>query len=452
MKKIHYIFLTTFVFIALFYHETIGLNLGFFSLFLTVAMIFKTPLKKKKYPFWICLLGTVISSLSFMWYGDFPSFAAMVLSQGLFIYYSKNNRMNILFSLPVFIINGFTFLCRLFNFERWIPKTKTKKIGQKVVSLFIIPLLIITVFITVYSNASTHFSHFFSLMDWDFDFLTFSFLLILGFIISFNYWDFTIEKWFYKNNHYLNSDFRSQPAFVLTFKVLDLDAERRSGVVSLFLLNILTLLFVIIFSYEMFFENSQKVNQLSQETHERVNTVILSIIMAISLILFYFKSVFNFDKKAKILKTLALSWMFINTLLIVSTLLKNSQYVHNYGLTYKRLGVYAFLIMSLLGLVFAMLKILKKKTNFYLITSMNWSTYILIILISVVNWGGLITRYNISHGFKDFDYLKTLNYNHQLLKENFPIEERMYINYELESYKNRTFLSKVLYYETLNNN
>ena len=46
-------------------------------------------------------------------------------------------------------------------------------------------------------------------------------------------------------------------------------------------------------------------NQLAEETHERVGAVIASIVMAIGVIMFYFKGSFNFDTQAKSLKILA---------------------------------------------------------------------------------------------------------------------------------------------------
>jgi hypothetical protein len=43
---------------------------------------------------------------------------------------------------------------------------------------------------------------------------------------------------------------------------------------------------------------------------------------------------------------LAKIWIFLNTVLVISAFAKNSEYVLNLGLTYKRLGVYACVILS----------------------------------------------------------------------------------------------------------
>ena len=62
--------------------------------------------------------------------------------------------------------------------------------------------------------------------------------------------------------------------------------------------------------------------------------------MAIVVIMFYFKGSFNFDKM-QILKILAQIWFSCNAILVISAL-KNTEYIYYLGLTYKRLGVYAF--------------------------------------------------------------------------------------------------------------
>jgi hypothetical protein len=64
-------------------------------------------------------------------------------------------------------------------------------------------------------------------------------------------------------------------------------------------------LFIITYNYEQFYETSKTPVQLSEETHERVNAVIMSIVMAILVIMFYFKSGFNFDPKSGLMKVLA---------------------------------------------------------------------------------------------------------------------------------------------------
>lgn len=209
--------------------------------------------------------------------------------------------------------------------------------------------------------------------------------------------------------------------------------------------------FIVTFNYEQFVELPKATaNQLAEETHERVGAVIASIVMAIVVIMFYFKGSFNFDKNAKWLKFLAQIWVFLNGILVLSAFAKNTEYVVNLGLTYKRLGVYAFLLLSIIGLVFTFIKIQKKKTNAFLFNQMFWYVYGTILMCSFVNWGNLATIYNIENNKGDFEFLYSLHYNDTVLNEKFPEEMNERVNYEKAMNDKESFLSKVLYYEMIN--
>jgi uncharacterized membrane protein len=213
------------------------------------------------------------------------------------------------------------------------------------------------------------------------------------------------------------------------------------------------LVFIATYNYEQFFEVIEKTN-LSADTHERVNAVIFSILMAVGVILFYFKGGFNFDEKAHLLKKLAKVWIVLNVVLIVSAMIKNTEYVSFYGLTYKRLGVYAFLILAIIGLVYSFLKITKQKTNAYLVNQMVWYFYGTILICSFFNWGNLITNYNISvNKGVEPKFLSSLNFNDEARREYFKknnldgqypeaVREEMIGNYQEAG-----FLSKALYYD-----
>lgn len=453
MKNYQLILLTTVLFITLFYGETMGLNFGILGIAYALLTYFKTPQKNRTRTFYFLVATSILSSIAFAWYGDFVSFLAVLTSISLMVFKSKNRALKTILAVPVFGLNFLTFIYRFFQFEEWLPKRNTGGLAQKIISVVLIPVVFIIIFLFIYSSGSDHFSKIFT--DYDFDFNLWEFLALggLGFFIAFNLWNFKMYPIFYSQNHALKDDFlnedKSQKS---TYSFLDLDAERKSGVVSLLALNILLVIFIITFNYEQFVEVVKTPNQLSAETHERVNAVILSIIMAILVILFYFKGSFNFDKKAKSLKILAQIWMTLNAVLVISAFAKNGEYILNFGMTYKRLGVCAFLILAVVGLIITFIKIQKQKTNAYLFNRMIWFFYGIILVSSYFNWGGIATQYNITHKKGNLDFLRTLNFNHQLLKDHFPKE---YPDLQNDSYfyrvdiENETFLSKILYFENL---
>lgn len=450
MKTHHLIIVSTALFLVLFYNENLGINLSLLGVFYALLTFYKTPERNKTKVFLGLLVTSILSSVAFAWFGDFPSFLALSISLLLLDLKSKSKELNSIFFIPVLITNLFTFVCRFFNFKDWFPVGKSESKLQKLIAIVLIPSFFIVVFFAIYTYGSNQFATFFSNFEWNVNFLQAFALAALGFFIAFNYWNFTIERFLYKLNHqfkneFVNEDKTQNP----TFSFLDLDFERLSGVISLMALNLMLVFFILSYNYEQFFEVKKISSDLSIDTHERVNSVILSIVMAIIVILFYFKSNFNFDKKAGLLKLSAKIWIVLNIILVISASFKNTEYIAALGLTYKRMGVYAFLILSIIGLIMTFIKIQKQKTNAFLVNQMFWYFYGTILVCSFVNWGGFATAYNIDHKKGDYFFLNSLNFNDQLLETNFPNEYQPKYNYQTEQLENASFLSKILYYESL---
>ena len=86
---------------------------------------------------------------------------------------------------------------------------------------------------------------------------------------------------------------------------------------------------------------------------------------------------------------------------------------------------------------------------------MFWASYGLILVCSYVNWGGIITSNNINR--KDFAenyHLVSIDYNEKILldyaEKNGNSQMKNQLKERIESYQKETFLSKILYYETIN--
>ena len=452
MKKHHLIFLITTLFVILFYEQNPGLNIGILGIIVSVLTYFNTEESHKTKAFLALFVMSILSSFAFAWYGDFVSFLAVFTSLFILGFKSKNNDLKSIFVIPVFAINFITFIYRFFQFEQWFPLRKTESFWQKILAVVLIPALLLLIFFGIYSKGSTHFASFFSDYELDINLWEVFVFTVMGFFLSFNFFNFQIYEFISKQNHYLKNNFSIEDKVAKpTYDFLDLNSERLSGIVSFIGLNILLLFFIITFNYEQFVELPKATaNQLAEETHERVGAVIASIVMAIVVIMFYFKGSFNFDKSAKWLKILSQIWVLLNGVLVLSAFAKNTEYVVNLGLTYKRLGVYAFLLLSIIGLVFTFIKIQKKKTNAFLFNQMFWYVYGTILVCSFINWGNIATVYNIKNEKADFKFLYSLNYNDKILQEKFPKEMAERANYEKELNDKKPFLSKILYYETLN--
>lgn len=459
MKKHHLILASSVIFTLLFYKESIGVNLAIFGIALTgmICYLFQDRFVSKSY--WMLTLTSVLSCFAFAWYGDFVSFLALSMSIIFLQFKVQDSKLKIIQVFPLVFINGITSLGRMLMFSQWLPKSEIKNdFAKKLIAYFIIPTVFVALFFTVYAFGSDHFSSLFSDYTLDLDVFQLILIALLGFYISFTFWNYWVPEICYDKNSMLDNDFSNEIRVrnQKTFSFLDLDFERKSGTITLLLLNCMLLVFIATYNYEQFFEEV-KTSKLSADTHERVNAVIFSIVMAVGVILFYFKGGFNFDEKAKNLKQLAKIWILLNGVLIVSAIIKNSEYVSFFGLTYKRLGVYAFLFLAIIGLVFAFYKITNQKTNAFLFNQMVWYFYGTILLCSFVNWGNLITNYNISvNKGVEPRFLSQLNFNDETRRDYFSLntldgEQPEFSREEdIGAYQDKSFLSKALYYEFVN--
>lgn len=459
MKKHQIILACTAVFILLFYNQSVGINISIFGVVLTLLISYFFQEKFVDRSHLVLVVTSILSCFAFAWYGDAASFFALALSILFLQFKTQNGELKMIQVFPLIVLNGFTTVGRIFIFKQWLPERKIHNdFAKKLIAFVLIPIIFLGLFFIVYSFGSDHFSSLFTDYELDINFPQLIAMCILGFYISFSFWNYWVPDTCYEYNPKLSNDFSniSEIKNQSTFSFLDLDFERKSGAITLFLLNIMLLVFIATYNYEQFFEAVEKTN-LSSDTHERVNAVIFSILMAVGVILFYFKGGFNFDEKASSLKMLAKVWLGLNVILIISAIIKNSEYVSFYGLTYKRLGVYAFLILAIIGLVVSFQKISKQKTNAFLFNQMLWYFYGTILLCSYVNWGGLITNYNISvnKGVEPV-FLSGLNFNDEARREYFKknnldgkyaesVREEMIWNYQ-----DASFLSKALYYDFLN--
>jgi hypothetical protein len=125
-------------------------------------------------------------------------------------------------------------------------------------------------------------------------------------------------------------------------------------------------------------------------------------------LLWFFRGNLNFLPDNERLRWLAHLWLAQNAMLVLSVGLRNWQYVANFGLAYKRLGVFGFLIATMGGLWLVYLKTREQRTVTFVLQKSAQLALVLLLLYSTVNWDRMITRYNIRQaapGQLDTDFL-----------------------------------------------
>ncbi len=170
------------------------------------------------------------------------------------------------------------------------------------------------------------------------------------------------------------------------------------GLLSLFLLNLLLLTLNCLDIPVLWFGKiSATPAQLSQMTHIGISFLIFSLVLAIGVLLLFFRGNLNFYKQSRLLRVLVIVWIVQNIVLIISVWLRDYYYIQEVGLTYKRIGIIVYLLLALTGLLTVLYKVLYNRSVYFLFRTNAWAAVTLLVLATTVNWDGFIARWNIAH-------------------------------------------------------
>ncbi len=422
----------------LFHKKTLGLNLFIAEIILLSYLIKSKQFRLQSFNTTVTFLGVLITSIATIVTHSILSylinFLSLFIIVGILLYPETKSLIN---SIRLSFYNLFNSQIHFFN-TLLNSNTNGIKAGKlvKKTSIFIIPLVIIVIFILIYRNSNPVFDELVSgflnsinnyliLLFENIDVTLLLTMLICLFISNLLIFK-TINKKIIDSD--MNATFllkRSKIKKNRFFKFNDLKNEYKAGVFLLVVLNILLLIVNLIDINFVWFNFKWEGQFLKQFVHEGTYLLILSILISIGLVLFFFRENLNFYSKNKTLKYLSYAWLIQNGVLTISVAIRNFYYINYFSLAYKRIGVLLFLILTLYGLYTVFKKVKNKKTSFYLFQSNFSALFILLILSSIINWDKIIAKYNFKHAnssFLELNYLvdfsdKTLPYLDKSLLE-----------------------------------
>lgn len=406
MKKIT-IIIASFLFSILFFDSAIGLNLSIFSL-VTIGFLMIYNLEKFKNK--TILLHTFAYILSAIFVFINHSSLAIIANCAAFftlvgtVSQSSNSIYVQWFNGVYTTVAG--FFHRNFEVNEEAQKTDWKKDIDVAhwAKLIGIPLVFIILFILLYKNGNPIFNDLVSKINFDFINLQWILFTVLGYYLFSN-----ISKPVHvepatsidlktKNELHQSDDFSEEK----------LKKEKQLGTTLLGLLNVLILLYIATDITYMLTSEATTGTELSILVHNGINTLIASIIIAIGIILYFFRGDLNFYTENKTLKNIAFSWIILNVILIILIAIKNQTYITSFGLTYKRIGVHIYILLTLIGLITTSLKVLKIKNLAFLFRRNTQAAFIVLIVCSAINWDSTITKYNLTKA-KSFDIRYLIN-------------------------------------------
>ena len=404
----------------LFYQHDLGINVALYAL-LTILLftLFKKGFFKSSLNL-IVASGFALSALSYGIYGSPFAMSMTVLSFFiLFGLHSSIGFKNLLYAIPNTMATYFHAWEDFFNalFENRFFKKQLKL--SKWFRIAFIPLLVVGVFILLYSLGSSHFAKWFStvfreFMDWLWNIgqyvnIEFILVLLLGLVFGVIHALKNRETWISKTESLIPDIIkrrrnRSQSGF----RVLDLKYEYRSAVFLFALLNGLLLITLFLEIKNEWIGFNWDGQFLKSSVHSGTYVLIFSILISIAVTAYFYRRNLNFLPNAKNLHRLSKLWIILNVVLVIAVAVRNYHYILYFALAYKRIGVYFFLLLCIIGLLSLWYKIIAKKSSFYLMRVNAMACYIGLVALCFFNWDAIIARYNLAHSDRSFVHLEFL--------------------------------------------
>lgn len=435
------------LFSTLFHKQGIGLNLSIFSLLVLIVLAFyNTSVFKQKSTIAYSILYLVTAISVFIYNNSLSIIANTVAFFTLVGQVSEQNS-----SIYVNWINGLYSIIAGFFHRNFNVNEKEEKVVPKkqidylhLFKIIGIPIVVVIIFISLYKNGNPMFNN---LIDGiDFSFINFQWILvaICGYYLLSNISKpvivdpaTTIDR---KTGNTLNKQVETTTD--------SLKKEHQFGLILITALNALIILFLITDITYIATSTDLRASSFSNQVHSGIYALIASIVIAIIIILYFFRGNLNFYNKNKSLKLVTYLWISLNAILVVNIVIKDFQYIYYFGLTYKRIGVLIYLLLTIIGLVTTSIKVKNIKNFWYLFRINTLTAFTILVVSCAINWDSYITIYNLNYSkTMDFKYLVKLSNNNTFILKNFVD------NNDLDQSKTSAVNKKFKHYlKTLNSN
>jgi hypothetical protein len=401
--------------------------------------------KNKDFEWWLNAMLWIGSGLSIALYNNQLAIFLYFISGLHFIIASQTSYayfpITLLKGLLSFFMGIFSsFYSNLFNQTLPNPSaTQTKTPIWKKIILYTIPVLIVIIFLKLYQLANPVFAEYTAFLNLDFikwDFIVL-YIVLYSLLYGFFYYQKIAEIDELDKN--LSSDIQKNYTDKIQ-SMFGIENELKMSKLIIFTLTILLIFFLVIDGLTIFNVIENNLNH-SQNVHQGIFILILSIVLVIFIVTYVFRGQLNFIE-TKTLKNLAILWLILNIILTFFTSIKNYNYINEWGLTHKRIGVFVYLFLCLIGLLLTIYKIQKQKSLWFLFNKSMMSFLTVLICYSLFNWNGFIAKYNLSTSHLTSDKVD-LAYNFSLGYEAYPYLMDYFNKHPLENH----FIRKKFDYE-----
>lgn len=409
------------LFSTLFYKQNIGLNLSLFTILTIIVLGINNHQAFKNKNFILNTTAYIITGIAVFIYKSNLTILVNIITFFTLVGTISDHKS----SIYVKWINGvYTvvvsyFSMRFDNLNAEVKKEKKEKVNYVYwLKIIGIPAIILIIFINLYRNGNPMFDELVSKIDFSFINIQWIIFTSLGYYLFYNILHPIQIEPVTSDDINIGNGLKENTLEPLTPK--ELKNENQLGIVLMLSLNVLIIFFLITDIIHLSELHKVIASQLSKQVHNGVNALIFSNVLAIAIILYFFRGNLNFFEKNKELKNLTYIWIFLNLIVIIITTIKNIEYIVSFGFTYKRIGVLFFLVATSIGLVTTFIKVSKVKNLWFLFRKNIQIAFVILIVTTTINWDKIITYYNINNAEQlDLKYLIDLSNNNTFLLKDY---------------------------------
>lgn len=408
----------------LFYEQSAGLNYLLFSIAVVAGLAAMRPEAIKTKHWKVSALLVIVSGIAVYLNGSRLAIGANITSLMLFSAQSAGPGTSLIvsFFLSICSIGGSYVFMIIDFFDRRSKKheadistgSPTSRRNSGRIWAVIVAVLIVLIFFVLYRSTNVLFKELTKHINLDWISWRWCFFTAIGAIAI--YGVFYLRKFGgigeNSNNYKRNLDPPSAENTNWGDTLMSEDNERFLGILLLSLLNILVLFVNGVDVLFQFGDHTMPEGvTYTSYVHEGVGLLIVNVLLAMLLVLFFFRGRLNYNKSYNAIKILAIIWLAQNVLMLFFMAGRNNLYTEMFGMTYKRIGVYFYLLLTAIGATTTALKVWGKKTNTWLFRINTWLFFSVFVFSSLVSWSRFITWYSLyKSDYVNRAYLSSMSY------------------------------------------
>ena len=404
------------LFAYLFHDGLAGVNVVVFDAVLLMVVLVVRPGLRWRPGFWLAVAGLLISAVAILIVNSSASIVAHAASFLILLGLAQVRELRFVWYLLLLGVSSLVMSGRRLWRQRRgpiVPPQHQSLVGRWLRQLAA-PVALAAPFFLLYAIGNSSFVNGIdgfveSLLFWLEDTsLPYTFvltligaLLVVPFIYTGNEFGVTDHSGKY-DDHLQRRRYRRLSPFAFNALMV----EYRRGVLTLLLLNLLILVANLTdLRYLWITPGELTAATLSEYVHAGTKSLVVSIVLAMGYVLYFFRGNLNFYPDSSLLRKLTYYWLAQNAFLALSVGLRNWYYMSAYGLAYGRIYV-AFLLLLILFGLFTLFRKVKFRLSFtYLMQVNGLALWFFLIGYGAVNWSGVITRVNLQQPVDRIDWV-----------------------------------------------